>query len=121
MAGFAHTPHPHRTPAYGAPHPPPYARDPDRQPATRRKPPPSIAHPRRIALVEIKPNAGYVAIGQVLCYAWAFNRAFNPLWYAHPVILTDLARPYTPAMCADYRIQLLNLGQMLVEPPPYPT
>lgn len=74
-----------------------------------------------IFVVEIKPNAGYVAAGQVLCYAWAWNRLFGDRWPAQPLILTDQPRPYLPEFGRHHGISLLALDKVLVEPPRFPT
>lgn len=72
-------------------------------------------------IIEIKPNAGYVAVGQVLCYHWAWMRHYGGDWPMQPAILTDLPRPYMPDFCRAVGVTLIALGSMLVEPPPWPT
>jgi len=75
----------------------------------------------QIELLEVKPNAGYVALGQTLAYAWNWNRFFGTSWPARPAILTDLPRAYLPGMALDFGITLYTLGELLIEPPPWPT
>lgn len=77
--------------------------------------------PGRVWLIEIKPNAGYVALGQVLTYTWNWNRHYGARWPAEPAILTDLPRPYLVDMAPDFGIHIISLGRLIVEPPPYPT
>jgi len=72
-------------------------------------------------IVEVKPNAGYVALGQVITYHWAWQRHFGRDWPMQPAILTDLPRPYMPDLCHDLGISLIALGDLIVEPPPWPT
>lgn len=75
----------------------------------------------QLQIIEVKPNAGYVALGQVLAYAWNWNRFYGPTRPAVPAILTDLPRAYLPGMAVDFGITLYTLGRLLVEPPPFPT
>lgn len=75
----------------------------------------------RAEVIEIKPNAGYVAFGQVLAYHWAWSRHFGSTLPLAPAILTDQPRPYLVGMAADYGVHLHALGDLLVEPPPFPT
>jgi len=42
-------------------------------------------------VVEAKPHAGLVALGQVLFYAWAFEREHRPEWPVIRGIVTDIA------------------------------
>ncbi len=74
-----------------------------------------------LTILEVKPNAGYVAFGQSLAYAWNWNRFYGPDWPAVPAIVTDLPRAYLPGMCLDFGVTLFTLGRLVVEPPPYPT
>jgi len=71
--------------------------------------------------VEIKPNAGYVALGQILTYWHAGTSLYGDVSPLKPAILTDLARPYMPGVCDDYGVTLFVLGYLLIEPPPWPT
>lgn len=77
--------------------------------------------PTPIEIIEIKPNAGYVAFGQVLAYAWAWNQLFQDKFPATPTILTDLPRPYLTPLALAYGVNVYQLGALLLEPPPWPT
>lgn len=81
----------------------------------------SPGHPLHLLIVEVKPNAGYVAAGQALAYVWAWNRLFADRWPATPAILTDLPRPWLPAFAAEHDITLFSLGHLLIDPPAFPT
>lgn len=72
-------------------------------------------------IVEIKPNAGYVALGQVLCYHFAWMEHYGEDWPLSPAILTDLPRPYLPRLAHAYGVSIFALGHLIVEPPPWPT
>lgn len=74
-----------------------------------------------LTILEVKPNAGYVAFGQTLAYAWNWNRFYGVERPAVPAIVTDLPRAYLPGMCVDFGVTLYTLGRLIVEPPPYPT
>lgn len=80
-------------------------------------------HPQLPAayVVEIKPNAGYVALGQALCYHFAWMEHYGEDWPLQPAILTDLPRPYLPRLATAYGVSLFALGRLIVEPPPWPT
>ena len=47
----------------------------------------------RIDIIEIKPRAGMLAIGQVLGYVALFKKEFSPAVNVTPVIITDVIRP----------------------------
>jgi len=96
-------------------HPSPYAR------AAPPNPDPVPLRPTRLLIVEIKPNAGYVALGQALAYHFYWNLRFRDRWPARPAILTDVPRPYLPQVAAAYGVDLLILARLLIEPPNYPT
>lgn len=100
-----------------AKHPrPPYSLLPDE--AAGRGPYPKLPD---ALVVEIKPNAGYVALGQVLCYHFAWTEHYGSDWPLQPAILTDLPRPYLPRLAHAYGVSLFALGNLIVEPPPWPT
>lgn len=82
-------------------------------------PPASPGFP--VLIVEIKPNAGYVAFGQVLAYLWNWSRFYADRWPARAAILTDLPKPYLPALAAAYDVGILSLNTLVIEPPNYPT
>jgi hypothetical protein len=72
-------------------------------------------------LIEIKPNAGYAAFGQILAYVWNWNRHFGATHPARGAILTDQPRLYLVEMLPLYDLDLYALGDLIVEPPPFPT
>lgn len=41
-------------------------------------------------VIEAKPRAGVVALGQAVYYAWAFSQEYNPPGRVIPVIVTDV-------------------------------
>lgn len=44
-------------------------------------------------VIEAKPLAGVVALGQVIYYSWAFVREYEPRGRVIPVIITDVVDP----------------------------
>ena len=46
-----------------------------------------------LSVVECNPAAGFVALGQVLCYAYLIDRQWSGFPQPKPIILTDAADP----------------------------
>lgn len=72
-------------------------------------------------LVEVKPSAGYVALGQSLAYCWNWNRFFGGEYPASPAILTDVPREYMRPICAAFGVSLFVLERLVVEAPAWAT
>lgn len=72
-------------------------------------------------LVEVKPHASYVALGQVLMYA-ALWKLDNPeLPFAQVSILTDQPDRDLPRVIPQFGVTLLQTGNVADADPNYPT
>jgi len=61
-------------------------------------------------LVEIKPKASYVAFGQVVFYAYQFQKDYSPGLDVLPVILTDLVDPDIVPLCRSAGVVVIEVG-----------
>lgn len=68
-----------------------------------------LFYPNRTHIIEIKPHAGIVAIGQVLGYSLLYHREYPHHPKPTPTILTDTALPDTPWLCRNLGILLIQL------------
>lgn len=59
-------------------------------------------------IVEVKPRASYVALGQVLFYTWHARREYRELALARSMILTDRADDDLPPLCGMYDVRLVQ-------------
>ena len=66
--------------------------------------------PDETIIIEVKPNAGITAIGQVLSYTPLFHREHPLSPKPIPAIVTDTAQPDIPWLCTRYRILLIELN-----------
>lgn len=72
-------------------------------------------------IVEIKPYASYVALGQAIVYgalAAARNTSGKPTW---PTILTDQPDPDIVAAANAHGVNIIELGEPLADRPTRPT
>lgn len=60
-----------------------------------------------IHIIEVKPNAGPSAIGQVKGYAALYRRDEHPILPVHSVIITDVLRPDLEFIAAEEHIILI--------------
>ena len=62
-------------------------------------------------IIEIKPRASYVAFGQVVFYAHAFQREYAPTGDVVPVILTDVLDPDILPLCSEVGVLVFEVGK----------
>jgi len=62
------------------------------------------------AVIECKPRAGMVALGQALFYGWAFEREYAPGLQVLAGIFTDNADPDVAPVIRDSGIWLVEVG-----------
>lgn len=61
----------------------------------------------RIYVIEIKPNAGPSAIGQLQSYASLYERDENPKMPVEMILITDREVPNMDFLCKDAKIKLV--------------
>jgi hypothetical protein len=64
---------------------------------------------RQLWIAEIKPAAGYVALGQVQVYTHWAQKQYDELAHAKPLIITDALDPDVEPCCTNSEIQVLQL------------
>ena len=60
----------------------------------------------QIHIIELKPNAGISALGQVLGYANLFKKTFKPVGTVTPVVITDRLRPDMLALAKEMGVKI---------------
>lgn len=60
-----------------------------------------------VDVIEVKPDAGISAIGQVKSYAYLFDQLDGDAKPVRPVIVTDRERPDMRALCAEQGVTLI--------------
>lgn len=63
-------------------------------------------------LAEIKPQAGYTALGQALMYATLWEREFPQLRFAEIQILTDTPHPDLSFVAARFNVTVIALAPL---------
>lgn len=66
-------------------------------------------------VIELKPEAGYDAFGQVVYYAYDFQREYAKGASVVPVIVTDFADPDVLPVCSQAGVLVLEVGDPLEE------
>ena len=92
--------------------------DPDLMPSTQadmihltKKKIDVVAHGKNfIDIIELKPNAGGSALGQVIEYDFLYTREVKPDKDTQTVIITDKAQRDIAEVCAEHDIILIEVG-----------
>ncbi len=64
-----------------------------------------------IDLIEIKPSAGFTALGQIISYDFLYGKKYNPQTKTRSVIITDDAERDIELLCEEYNVLLLEVGK----------
>lgn len=62
---------------------------------------------KKVILIEVKPNAGLAAIGQVRGYASLYKAYIDPAAEVVPMLLTDNVRPDIPMLAYQEGVELV--------------
>ncbi len=62
-------------------------------------------------LIELKPNAGMIALGQIIMYRHCLKKMLSHDFNIHGMIITDLADVDLPELANIHQIQLMQLDK----------
>lgn len=68
----------------------------------------------KVHVIEIKPNAGLSALGQILGYTNLFKETFPKIKNVSPLIITDFLRPDMSKLAADMGIEIYSTNLLKV-------
>jgi len=64
---------------------------------------------------EVKPDAGYKALGQILCYLFWAARCLGGLTRASGVVVTDRCQEAVRPLFAEFQIEVVEVGRVLLD------